>query len=212
MRVLGFCQASHQRDQTVFSKFAIYAFSTLPGILYRGRNTHLTPLPWSLYHVDKIWYKPAKPLRTNSNFILHYFYSQTDLTFENKLNAAESITSDVCSTAKQRGYAEEERKIFCQIMRCLGWEQGGLLLHRVNKPAVTTYATFKGFFLVRALMLTTGTLLWLYQYGFIKNTKTPSTYCIGGDNSHLKIDFAQDFQKWIEILNYSNFRYLLSVF
>lgn len=47
---------------------------------------------------------------------------------------------------------------------------------------------------------------------FHKNTRTPNYYCIGEDNSLLRKHFGQDFQKWIEIVNDSNFRYLASDF
>lgn len=128
-------------------------------------TTALEPIPCG-YDVVQ-----SHKVLAQGDFILPFFYSQTGLFFEKKLNMAEENNVDTWNNIKQRGSWEEEGKIF-QIMRFLAWDRGGCSSTGL-KTTVTTHSAFhlKVFFLVYAVMLTMGRILWLCQEGFIRILK-----------------------------------------
>lgn len=169
-------------------------------------TTALEPIPCG-YDVVQ-----SHKVLAQGDFILPFFCSQTDLSFEKKLNMSEKNNIDTWNNIKQRG-SWEERKIFFPIMRFLAWDQGGLLLHRAkNYSNHTLCISFKSFFLSVCCHVNHRQNTVALSIRFHKNTKTLGTYCIGEGNSLLRKHFAQDFQKWMEIVNYSHFRYLASDF
>ena len=108
-RILGFFQASHHFDQIMFTAFAAYTLSTLPGNLCIGRNDHLTPLPWSPYHVDIMWYNPAKSSSTGSIHSSFFLFTDRSVLWR-EIQYCCNSSLDSWSIIKQIDSGEDEGK------------------------------------------------------------------------------------------------------